>query len=424
MEKILKILKINILSLIALPLLLIATASKLIAKALEKVAVILGMLLITVFLIMAFEFMKNPSGGLEAIGMLIIIFLIGFVFVMIFIFLMTLATTFITVIWTAVIGFFGLIYDLTYTGFLSLYATCESDYQYINLSGNKVANAFLCLFYTILYAVNKVIITVISFALPASFILSGLLIVSSLVSIHLEVKETFGIGLLQFIGKFDTFSIVYGIVMYIAIMATFIVVLLSLGIEWHEWAQELKMTGDELDENIRTLQESDWHMARDSEAATETGDAYIQNLEEHIESLEPLGDMVEAVLSAKDNALLRSTWGNYFRNLSDIVDECTKYKNGIPLDKFKKLIPRIQQLEKQREEVKNMAERLQAETADPLKSAVFFSGCNNSEKLEKRYKSLCKAYHPDTEGGDTETFQKMQEEYDSLKEILQKQAGQ
>ena len=177
MEKTIKILKINILSLIALPLLLIATASKLIAKALEKVAVILGMLAITVFLILGFEFVKNPSGGMEAIAMLVIIFLIGFVFVMIFLFIMTLATTFITVIWTAVISFFGIIYDLTYTGFLKLYVTCESDYQYINLSGSKAANAALCLFFTILHIINKLIVTVISFALPASFILSGLLII-------------------------------------------------------------------------------------------------------------------------------------------------------------------------------------------------------------------------------------------------------
>lgn len=424
MEKIIKILKINILSLIALPLLLIATASKLIAKALEKVAVILGMLVITIFLILGFEFMKNPSGGLETIVMLVIIFLIGFVFVMIFIFLMTLAATFITVIWTAIISLFEIVYDLTYTGFLNLYVICENDYQYINLTGSKPANAVFCLFFTIVHVINRLIVTVISFALPASFILSGVLIIGSLVSMHLEIKNTFGIGLLRYIGKFDTFSTIYGIVIYIAIMATFIVVLLSLGIEWHEWAQELKMTGDELDENIHNLQENDWHMARDAQAPTETGDAYIQNLEEHIQSLEPLGDLVEAVLSAKDNALLRSTWGNYFRNLSDIVEECSKYKNGIPLDKFKKLIPRIQQLEKQREEVKNMAEKLQEATVDPVKSSVFFSGCNNDEKLEKRYKSLCKAYHPDSEGGDTETFQKMQEEYSALKELLQKQTGQ
>lgn len=416
MEKFLKILKINLLSLVALPLLLIATASKLIAKALEKVSVILGMLFLTLLLVMGFEFFKNPGSGMQLILGLILIFVIGFVFIAILFLLMTLAASVITMIWAAVIGFFNMIYDLTYGGFLALYGTCENDYQFISLNGRKVANAFFCLFFTILHGINKLIVTVISWALPASILLSVLLVVEELVRMHIRVKQTFGIGLLQFIGKFDAFSIVYGIVMFIMLMALFVVVLVSLGLEWHEWAQELKMTEAELTESIDQLQNSDWHLERDSENINETGDAYLKNLEEHMNSLEPLGDLVESVLAVRDNALLRSTWGNYFRNLSGIVDECSKYKKGIPLDKFKKLIPRIQQLEKQRKEVKDLAEKLRKANADPVQASVFFAGCNNAEKLEKRYKSLCKAYHPDTEGGDTETFQKMQEEYAALKE--------
>lgn len=418
MEKFLKILKINLLSLAALPLLLIATASKLIAKALEKLAVILGMLVLTGFLAIGFEFFKNPESGLEIILGIILVFFIGFVIIMILIFLMTIVASVITVIWSAIIGFFETIYDWTYGGFLKLYAACENDYQFVSLNGRKVPNALLCLFFTILRGINKLIVTVISWALPASILLSVLLVLGELISMHSRIKKTFGIGLFRFIGKFDTFSVVYGIVMFVMLMALVVVVLLSLGIEWHEWAQELKMTEDELDARIEKLQNSDWHMERDAENTNETGDAYLKNLEEHINSLEPLGDLVESVLAVKDNALLRSTWGNYFRNLSDIVEECSKYRQGMPLSKFKKLIPRIQQLEKQREEVKTMAEKLQQINADPVQASVFFAGCGTAEKLEKRYKSLCKAYHPDAEGGDTETFQKMQEEYAMLREKL------
>lgn len=419
MEKILKILKINLLSLIALPLLLVATASKLIAKALEKISVILGMIVITLLVIAAFECFKHPDNLLEFIATLVILFVFGFLIVMVCLLIMNVAAALIKTIYIFIISFFEIIYDFTYVGFLRLYAVCETDYQYIGLNGKKVPNALFCLFYTILHGVNKVIVTVVSCALPASLILSALLIIGSLASMHMELQRTFGIGLTGFIGKFDLFSVIYGIVTYIAVTAIFVVVLISLGIEWHEWAQELKMTGEELDENVRQLQESDWHLARSSEASSETGDAYLQNLEEHIDSLEQLSDVVESALTAKDNALLRSNWGNYFRNLSEIIDECAKYEDGIPLNKFKKLIPRIQQLEKQREDVKTLAEKLLEANRDPVNSAVFFSGCTNIEKLEKRYKSLCKAYHPDSEGGDTETFQKMQEEYTALKEHLQ-----
>ena len=57
---------------------------------------------------------------------------------------------------------------------------------------------------------------------------------------------------------------------------------------------------------------------------------------------------------------------------------------------------------------------------NPLFNAIFFSGCDTIDKLERRHKILCKAYHPDA-GGDEETFKKMQSEYEDLKIILEKQ---
>lgn len=417
MEKVLKIIKINLLSIIALPLLLIATASKLIAKALEKVAVILSMLFLTLMLVLGFEFFKSPESNFQALIYLIIFLVVCFVIVAVCVILIHLAASIVTAVWSTIIGFFETIYDWTYVGFLRLYASCENDYQYISLNGKKAQNALLCLFYTMLRFVNKLIVTVISFALPASIILSVLIVAGSLFSAHSRLTKTFGIGLFDFIDKFDTFSIVYGIVMYVAMIAMVVIVLVSLGIEWYEWAQELKMTSEELSEDIADLRKNELRLEQDEEDS-ETGDAYMRNLEEHMESLDSLGDLVEEVLSAKDNALLRSTWGNYFRNLSEIVDECSKYRKGIPMDKFKRLVPRIQLLEKQREDVKKLAEKLQAMNNDPVKASLFFSGCNTAEKLEKRYKSLCKTYHPDAESGDTKTFQKMQEEYTTLKEFM------
>lgn len=421
MEKILKVLKINLLSIIALPLLLVATVSKLIAKALEKLSLIVKMTVLAILVVIAFETIKSPQSALELLAMIVILCVIGFFFVLLLMLMGTLANTFLQIIWYACIAFFESVYGFTYSGFLRLYAICEDDYLYINMNGKAMPDALFCLFFTIVRFVNKLIVTVVSLALPASIALSVLLVGSGLYDLHRHAKQDFGIGLFAYIGKFDTFSMIYGIVSFIALMAIFVVVLIALGIEWHEWALELKMTGEELDENIRELQENDFHVAEDQNSVPEleSSQAHMQDLEEHIDGLESLSNMVENVLSAKDNALLRSTWGNYFRNLSEIVDECSKYKNGIPLDKFKKLIPRIQQLEKQRADVKSMAEKLQQENSNPVRTSVFFSGCNTADKLEKRYRSLCKAYHPDAEGGDTETFQKMQDEYEALKATLQ-----
>lgn len=420
MEKFFKVLKVNLLSIIALPLLILATVCKLIAKAMEKLPVIIGILVFTGLLALGFEFVKNPDSGMNVIAGIIVAFIVAGLIILVLIAIARLAAAVVSVIWYTIIAFFDAIYNVTYTGFLKLFAICENDYQYISLNGKKGLNAVLCLFYTVLRVINRIIVTIVSFALFASIALSILLIGGALIGLSSDYQKDFGLNLFQAAARFDTFSLIYGIVMFICIMAVFVVVLLSLGIEWHEWAMELKVTSDELTENIRELQSYDWSVASagqgtDTALPDETVTACLNNLNEHIAGLNTLGSQVESVLADKDNTLLRSTWGNYFRNLSEIADECSGYKNGIPVDRFKQLIPQIRQLDRQRDEVSKLADKLQLINADPVKSSVFFAGCNTVEKLDKRYKSLCKAYHPDETGGDMETFQKMQEEYTRLK---------
>ncbi|MBR1703428.1 MAG: J domain-containing protein [Lachnospiraceae bacterium] len=420
MEKFFKVLKVNLLSIIALPLLILATVCKLIAKAMEKLPVIIGILVFTGLLALGFEFVKNPDSGMNVIAGIIVAFIVAGLIILVLIVIARLAATVVSVIWYTIIAFFDAIYNVTYTGFLKLFAICENDYQYISLNGKKGLNAVLCLFYTVLRVINRIIVTVVSFALFASIALSILLIGGALIGLSSDYQKDFGLNLFEAAARFDTFSLVYGIVMFICIMAVFVVVLLSLGIEWHEWAMELKVTSDELIENIKELQNYDLSVASagqgtDTALPDETVTACLNNLNEHIAGLDTLGSQVESVLAGKDNTLLRSTWGNYFRNLNEIADECSGYKNGIPVNRFKQLIPQIRQLDRQRDEVSKLADKLQLINADPVKSSVFFAGCNTVEKLDKRYKSLCKAYHPDETGGDMETFQKMQEEYTRLK---------
>lgn len=57
--------------------------------------------------------------------------------------------------------------------------------------------------------------------------------------------------------------------------------------------------------------------------------------------------------------------------------------------------------------------------AEKNNSISFFKGCDTLEKLNKRYKSLAKAYHPDMEAGDTEMMQIINSEYERLKSELE-----
>lgn len=49
----------------------------------------------------------------------------------------------------------------------------------------------------------------------------------------------------------------------------------------------------------------------------------------------------------------------------------------------------------------------------------FFMGCANIDELNKRYKNLCKVYHPDVNAGNEEIFKMVQNEYEKLKEKMQ-----
>lgn len=48
----------------------------------------------------------------------------------------------------------------------------------------------------------------------------------------------------------------------------------------------------------------------------------------------------------------------------------------------------------------------------------FFADCNTLDKLQKRYKDLCKVYHPDMNNGSAETFVQLQQEYERMKKTL------
>lgn len=409
MKNILKILKVNILSLIALPLLLLATTSKLIAKALEKIALMLGMSLFTVALILLFEAIKAPCSAFQLVLIIVACMIIFFLVVLAIQFLLAIAV----VIWQYSILIFEAIYGFTYAIYIKLNEICENDFKLLSLQGEQKKYMIICPFYSLLRGTNWLITGFISLSLYLALIACGILVICSIIHMNNYTQEMFGLNLISYIGKFDTFSIVNGVVVYLAIIATFCGVLLSLGIEWQEWSKELKMSPAEYAEYVSKLQESELQLE-----ASEEENEYLKHLSKHIDCIEALEQDVEAALTANDNPVLRSTWSRYLHMLTDITDTFSSYNGKIPLTVFKKMIPQIQKLDKQLEEIQKMVEKAKEDAQNPAKSSVFFSGCNTAEKLDKRYKSLCKAYHPDSPTGDEETFKELQAEYEKMKSLL------
>jgi len=408
MKKILRILKINILSLLALPILLVATVSKLTAKAAEKLGLMLGMGMLTLVIGLIFEAIKKPEGILQWLVLIIAFVLIGFVFLLLLQLLIVVAIA----VYGFVIAFFNGIYEFTYMWYLKLFEGCQADFQRINTPDNKGHYA-ACLFYTLLLGFNKLIVGFISISLYLAMGASAVFVIASLVSMNSRVSAALGIHLFAFLGKCDTFTLVYGIVMFLSCMATVVVTLMSLGIEWHEWAQELKMTSEQYGEYVKQIQES--KLEAEEQRASEQEQRYVDKLSEHLKGVERLEKDVESCLAANNNPVLRSTWSDYLRALTDITGVVNKHKGNVPEKVFKKLMPQIDALDRQYDNIKKLLKMQKAEDKNPTRNSLFFSGCDTPEKLEKRYKSLCKAYHPDAEGGDEESFKAVQAEYERIK---------
>ena len=417
MNAAIKILKINGMSLLALPLLLVATFFKLLAKAFEKITIFLAMGFFALVLIVLLTSGLTPKNLLQFLAVIVGVVAVFGVSILVFSWILSAISGVMMVIWNAIISLFDNLYEISYNWYLSLFTTCEADYRILSINGKKVPNAIACIFFTILKGVSWCITMLVSLSYIIASIFSVGLVIITLISENSTLKHDFGMNLIQYTKHCQTHSILFGIFLYIVIVGIIIVGVMALASEWYEWGQELRMTSNEISKKVTDLVKSDLKMATGTSEEVEGNLTYLKKLEEHLDSLEPLSAQVTSVLDQKDNPLLRSYWGIYMRNLNPLVDECSD-KKSIDIRRFKQLIPQIQMLDKQRDDVQKLVNKLESELEKPSGTAVFFSGCNTLDKLEKRYKNLCKAYHPDIAEGDTETFQKMQSEYQSLKASL------
>lgn len=414
MGKIIKILKINILSLVAIPLLLLATAFKLIAKSMEKVPLFIGLGIASILILSLASFDAATESIMNIIAGIIAACVLFGVLILLLYWIFSLISSIVLLIWTLITTCFDTLYDICYTGYLSLYTACESDYQFLSLNGKNVLNCFICPFYSILRGLSWIIVTVVSLMLPAAIVCSIGLVLFTLYDLNSNTKAAFGLNLIQFAKKSQTASVIGGIFIYGAVMAIAITAIMAFALEWYEWAQDLKMTGAEISADIAQLQDKELQMASGSTEELDENLKYLSSLQEHLNRLNPLGQQVQEILEKKESPQLRSCWGSYMRNLENLVDQCSE-KNGVTAEQLKRMIPQIQQLDRQREDVQKLTDKLSEELQNPAGSSVFFAGCDSLEKLEKRYKSLCKTYHPDMGDGDTETFQRMKAEYESIK---------
>jgi len=426
MERIIKIGKINLISILAFPLLLLATAAKLLAKAMEKLVTIVGIVFIVGAIAIAFELGKSPKAALDGILTVIICVIVGGIFSALIIWILTMVSNVIITGAALAIKLMNGLYTLIYSGYTVLYHICKKDYAKISGDGTPLLNGLCCIFFTLLCVVNRAIIFFVTHAVKILVLCSMVLMINSLLEMNKSTQAVFGINLFGYLGLFPIYDIINGVVLYLAVMLGIIVLFLSLGMEWREWGMEMDISTFGYKDSVKDIVENRDYLSEDllnglqveNKEQRKRYNQYMDKWNQHLESLEGFLQQMVPVVEKSDNYLLRTVYGEYISNLQEIAEQLKKYEGAILAEDFEKMIPQIDKLEEQKKNIIKQAERAAAEQRKKSVTNGFFGGCDTEEKLEKRYKALCKTYHPDNETGDEESFKVIQEEYEKAKKKM------
>lgn len=250
MENLLKILKINLLSLIAFPIFLCTIICKLFATTWEKINIILGMLSLTIEIVVLFSILdeiRDDAESMLVLGSMILFSVFYFGVILLIMYLIFRYFKYILIrIYRNIQNFTEQLYTAFYHIFILLFQKCKNNYDYLQFVSSKTP-LILCLCYTILRFIKWMSIKIFSLSFILSIATSLVMIIGSIAIWNHNVFNTFGINLIQFIFHFDTFSIVRDIMTYILLLSTILIVLLSLGNEWYELSLELTMNREDFD---------------------------------------------------------------------------------------------------------------------------------------------------------------------------------
>lgn len=421
---VLRVIKINVLALVAFPLLILATVTKLLAKAMEKILTIIGTVLVIGGIALVFELAKNPGDFFNGLLMFIVLMALGGLLTLIVILVLRWISAIVMGGISLIIGVINALDELVYAGYAALYHICYEDYCLLGLS--RKARIASCFIYSLLRGVNRVIIFLATHAIKVFVTLSAVVVVGSLIKINAGIQATFGLNVFAYLKLFSAFEVVYGVVLYLAFLAGFIILLISLGIEWSEWGEEMSLSTSDYEKYIQSVRNDYTAMNQErlgitdevSNKRMEKCKRYMDLLNVHIEAFGGFLKDIGPVVEKSEDYILRANRGQYITDLHEVTEELNKYVGGqVPFDEFEKLIPRIEQIDALKKKIEQQVQQIR-ESKEKKEAAGFFSGCDTVEKLEKRYKALCRTYHPDAESGDEETFKRMLAEYEDKKKQL------
>lgn len=418
-----KICKINLLSILALPVLLVSIVSKLLQTAMEKALIFLGVGAAMLGLLVLNEFLNHPGSFLDAMsfaaaGFLVFgaVLMVTLAVVMLF---GSIAATLLTIFVTLWMTAFGAIFECSDKWYSTLYDRCRADFK--SIAESSAASRFFCIFWYLLKYLNAGVMLLLSAVFPISCIAAAGFAAYCIFYVHNTISQSFGIGVFAYLKLFSTTNVVFSVLNFFVFVIGIAIVIVSLGVEWGEWGEALKLTTGNY-RTVRRAQEPletpevhwDAHEFASGKRVQRCENA-MQSLQILIENTDALRQQVDTALQIVRDTALSFAFTEYMRLMAELTGTLSSYEAGIPDDEFeRRFIPLIDQ-------AKGQFEHIQRDVFQILNSALsggarknnemdFFVGCQTKEEIQRRYKALSKAYHPDV-GGDTETFQKLQNQY-------------
>lgn len=250
----LKIIKINILSSVAIPFLLISAITKIVATVVENLLLITGIAVFTLITAFVFEFLRNPSTILELLIFIAIFIVIGAIFIYIISLIFTILVGIFSMVTSFLLQVLEFISDITTTIYGKILSICSYDYNIIDKNcSSKIKSNFLCFCYTITYILNKLIIFILYNSIFI-FVLGAIVtFITPIILIASKINKDFGINIFSFLRLFDWYTLLYGIVIYIIALGGLSLIIVKVGIDISECGEEFKDLIDDYTEEVNIL---------------------------------------------------------------------------------------------------------------------------------------------------------------------------
>lgn len=419
MQKLLRVIKINALSILAFPLFIVSIVSKLARQALEKILVFIGVGAAIIGLIILKAFIKDPGGFLENLFMflfLCVFTVAGIVFLFVYLFGRILAalTSSMVLIFSGLLDF---IYGICYKGYSSLCEICESDYGELKRSGSKIP-VIACVMWHIMRFINFVTIKLLSLSFPLSIAAGVCFLVYAITLISNESQKQYGMSIFEYLKALPALDAVFGVFYFAVPILGIIVILISLGIQWKELGEDLDTDFSESASLVNTPPDSNDNPLDnifEKGKNVQRCQQYMDTLNELITGFEDLHHQVGMAMKISQDQNLAQMFNEYANLMDILTKQLSSVESDISADIFEKMfIPHIDnavQLSKQINKEIMRIITLNASSQTEQKTFDFFAGCTTREEIRHRYKALCKVYHPDV-GGHEETFKSLQQQYE------------